>query len=115
MAAQRGHTKSGGRQKGTPNRVTAEIKAAFRKHGDELVKALLKLARSDDEKVQLGAIKECLDRGWGRITAREVSKGEPERNLLKERKASYRAAFVRRSRDKEINANIYSLRILASP
>ncbi len=66
MAAQRGHTKAGGRKKGTPNRVTAELKLAFQKHGDRLVDALLALTRSDDEKVQLGAIKECLDRGWGR-------------------------------------------------
>ncbi len=58
--------KTGGRCRGTRNKVTAEIKAAFQKHGDELVEALLKLARSDDEKVQLGAIKECLDRGWGK-------------------------------------------------
>ncbi len=66
MAAQRGHTKAGGRKKGTPNRVTAVLKLAFQKHGDRLVDTLLALTRSDDEKVQLGAIKECLDRGWGR-------------------------------------------------
>ena len=58
--------KTGGRRKGTPNQVTAELKAVFQLHGDELVGALLALTRSDDEKVQLGAIKECLDRGWGR-------------------------------------------------
>ncbi len=66
MAAQRGHTKSGGRRKGTPNRATAEIKAAFQKHGDDLVDALLKLTKSDDERVRLGAIQAALDRGWGK-------------------------------------------------
>ena len=66
MAAQRGHKKAGGRKKGTPNRVTAEIKAAFQKHGDELVEALLALTRSDDERVRLGAIQACFDRGWGK-------------------------------------------------
>ena len=60
--------KTGGRQKGTPNRVTAEIKAGFQKHGDELVQALLALTRSDDERVRLGAIQAALDRGWGRPT-----------------------------------------------
>ena len=50
----------------TPNRVTAEIKAAFQKHGDELVEALLALTRSDDERVRLGAIQACFDRGWGK-------------------------------------------------
>ncbi len=58
--------KTGGRRKGTPNKVTAEIKAAFQKHGDELVQALLALTKSDDERVRLGAIQACLDRGWGR-------------------------------------------------
>ena len=69
MAAQRGHTKSGGRQKGTPNRVTAEIKAAFRKHGDELVDALMALTKSADERVRLGAIQAAVARpglGQGR-------------------------------------------------
>ncbi len=58
--------KTGGRQKGAPNRATREIKAAFQKHGDELVDALLTLTRSDDERVRLGAIQAALDRGWGR-------------------------------------------------
>ncbi len=66
MAAQKGHTKAGGRKKGTPNKATAEIKATFQKHGDELVQALLALTRSDDERVRLGAIQAALDRGWGR-------------------------------------------------
>ncbi len=66
MAAQKGHTKAGGRKKGTPNRVTAEIKAAFQKHGDELVEALLVLTKSNDERVRLGAIQAAVDRGWGR-------------------------------------------------
>ena len=30
--------KTGGRRKGTPNRVTAEIKAALQLHGDELAR-----------------------------------------------------------------------------
>ncbi len=58
--------KTGGRRKGTPNRATAEIKASFRLHGDELVDALLALTKSDDERVRLGAIQAALDRGWGR-------------------------------------------------
>ncbi len=58
--------KTGGRRKGMPNKVTAEIKEAFRKHGKELVKALLALTKSDDERVRLSAINACLDRGWGK-------------------------------------------------
>ena len=56
----------GGRQKGTPNKSTRELKAALQKHQDELIKALLDLTRSEDERVRLGAIQACLDRGWGK-------------------------------------------------
>ncbi len=56
----------GGRKKGTPNKTTADIKAALRMHGDELVKALLALTKSDDERVRLGAIQAALDRGFGK-------------------------------------------------
>ncbi len=66
----------GGRQKGTPNKVTAEIKAAFQKHGKALVEALLALTKSDDERVRLGAIQAALDRGWGRPT--QAIAGDPE-------------------------------------
>jgi len=59
-------SRTGGRRKGTPNRATAEIKAAFRLHGDELVAALLALTKSDDERVRLAAIQAALDRGWGK-------------------------------------------------
>ncbi len=58
----------GGRCKGTPKKATAEVKAAFQKHGQELVEALLALTKSDDERVRLGAIQAALDRGWGKPT-----------------------------------------------
>ncbi len=37
---------------GTPNKITADIKAALRMHGDELGRALLKLTKSKDERVR---------------------------------------------------------------
>ncbi len=58
--------KTGGRQRGTPNRATAGLKAAFQKHGDDLVKALLALTKDKDPRVRLSAIQAALDRGWGR-------------------------------------------------
>ncbi len=66
MAAQKGCQKTGGRQKGTPNKATADIKAALRMHGDKLVKALLKLTESTDERVRLGALQTAFDRGFGK-------------------------------------------------
>ena len=47
--------KTGGRTKGTPNKSTADIKAAFQKHGPALVKTLIALTKSKDERVKLGA------------------------------------------------------------
>ena len=47
--------KTGGRQPGTRNKATREIKAAFQKHGDELVGALLALTKDKDPLVRLGA------------------------------------------------------------
>jgi len=68
MSGSKPGERRGGRQKGTPNRVTAEIKAAFQKHGDELVEALLALTKDKDPRVRLGAIQAALDRGWGKAT-----------------------------------------------
>ncbi len=48
-------------------KATAEVKAALQKHGQELAEALLALTKSDDERVRLGAIQACFDRGWGGI------------------------------------------------
>ena len=55
-----------GRQRGTPNKATAGLKAAFQEHEEKLVKALLKLVESMDENVRIKAIQACFDRGWGR-------------------------------------------------
>ena len=66
----------GGRQKGTPNKATADIKAAFQSHGDALVKALIDLTKSDDERVRLGAIQTCLDRGWGKALQESAVSGD---------------------------------------
>ena len=63
---QKGRAKTGGRRKGTPNRTTRELREAFQEHETKLVTALIDLTKSDDEKVRLGAIRECLDRGWGK-------------------------------------------------
>jgi hypothetical protein len=56
----------GGRQKGTPNKATADVKAAFAKHGQELVDAVLELCRHDDPNVRLRAVGLALDRWLGR-------------------------------------------------
>ncbi len=49
--AGKGDPKTGGRKKGTPNKINASLKAAFREHGQEFVRAMLKLTKSEDENV----------------------------------------------------------------
>ena len=67
-------TPTSGRKKGTPNKGAADIKAALAKHGPELRKSLLKLCRSENEQVRLSAIKEAMDRLYGK--ARQPLGGE---------------------------------------
>lgn len=62
----KGTPKSGGRQKGTPNKATAEIKELARKHGPACIKRLAKIAQSEDDAKAIPAIRELLDRGYGR-------------------------------------------------
>ena len=65
MAVPKG-TRIGGRQKGTPNKVTADLKTAFQKHEKALVKEIMALTRDKDPRVRLGAVQAAFDRGWGK-------------------------------------------------
>jgi hypothetical protein len=59
--------KTGGRQAGTPNKATAEIKEVARQYGTEAVEKLAELMRCDDNpQVQRAAAEALLDRGYGR-------------------------------------------------
>lgn len=70
MAKPKGSPKSGGRQKGTPNKATAEIKDLARSFAPEAMAELARLARSaTSEQARVAAIKEILDRGYGRSAA----------------------------------------------
>lgn len=59
--------KTGGRQKGTLNKATADVKAAAQKYGPA---ALLTLAgimkKGDSDASRVAAAKELLDRGYGK-------------------------------------------------
>jgi hypothetical protein len=59
--------KTGGRKKGTPNKSTAQIRQAAQKHGEAAISALVKLMNSaESEAARVSAIKEILDRGYGK-------------------------------------------------
>ncbi len=59
--------KTGGRQKGTPNKNTADLKEMAGKHGKEAIAAVLELARNgDNETIRLAAWRDLMDRGYGK-------------------------------------------------
>lgn len=61
-------TRIGGRQKGTPNKATADLKAIAKSMEPEATKRLAKLLRSENEAVALGAVREVYDRAFGKAT-----------------------------------------------
>lgn len=59
--------KTGGRVKGTPNKATADVKAAAQVYTSEAVEALATIMRdSESDAAKVAAIKEILDRGHGK-------------------------------------------------
>lgn len=59
--------KTGGRVKGTPNKATAEIKAAAQRHGQACIDALVDILKNgESEQARIAAAKELLDRGYGK-------------------------------------------------
>lgn len=60
--------KTGGRQKGTPNKATADIKEAAQKFGAEAIELLIDIANDKEcpPASRVAAVKEILDRGYGK-------------------------------------------------
>lgn len=57
----------GGRQKGTPNRITADIKALAQEYGPEAIATIVGIMRnSENDTARLAASKEIVDRGYGK-------------------------------------------------
>jgi len=59
--------KTGGRTAGTPNKATSEIKALAQAHAAIAIAELARLAiKAESEAARVAAIKELLDRGYGK-------------------------------------------------
>lgn len=57
----------GGRKKGTPNKATADIKALAQQYGPEAIHKLVNILQtSDSDQACIAAVKELLDRGYGK-------------------------------------------------
>ena len=72
----------GGRQPGTPNKHPSEIKAVAAQHGPAIISKLAELSGvipgnvAESQAVQVQAMKELLDRGFGRPT--QPHSGDPD-------------------------------------
>jgi hypothetical protein len=72
----KGHPKppGSGRQKGTPNRITRDIREAAAKHSAKAIAELARLLKDEDSRVRVAAARELLDRAHGKpITPTEIS------------------------------------------
>lgn len=69
----------GGRKKGVPNKATAEIKALAQQHGPEAIEKLVQIVReSENDAAKISAIKELLDRGFGKAAQAVIVNGDEE-------------------------------------
>ena len=57
----------GGREKGTPNRATSEIRVAAQLHADDALRELARIMKhGESETARIAACKEILDRAYGK-------------------------------------------------
>jgi hypothetical protein len=67
----------GGRQKGTPNRITADIKALAQEYGADAIKTIVGIMNtSENDTARLSAAKELIDRGYGKASQAVEVNGE---------------------------------------
>lgn len=77
-----GSPKTGGRKAGTPNKATADVKSLAQKYAPAALEELARLAReAESEAARVAAIKEILDRAYGK--SRQPIDGDGEGGLIK--------------------------------
>lgn len=65
-----GGPKTGGRKAGTPNKVTADVRAAAQQHTATAIETLANImASGDSDAARVSAAREILDRGHGKSMA----------------------------------------------
>lgn len=79
MARPKGIPKSGGRIKGVPNKVTADVKALAREYVPDAIKTLAQIMASDEQPApaRVAAAKELIDRAYGK-SAQAVELSGPD-------------------------------------
>ena len=102
--------KTGGRQAGTPNKITAEIKEFAQKYGREAIEVAAKIMRSDTapEAARMSAVNTILDRAYGKAPQALEHTGKDggpieTRNITDEMRAKALTAFMAKTGVKEGN------------
>lgn len=74
--------KTGGRQKGSLNKVTLEIKEIAAEYGPRAITLLWAIAQaSESDAAKVAAIREILDRAYGKPPQATTIKGDPDNPL----------------------------------
>lgn len=82
MPFKKGQSKIGGRTKGTLNKLTEEVRKLAKQHGPDAIKKLATLMESaEDERAQVAAAKEILDRAYGKSSG--MVGVDPENNNIR--------------------------------
>ena len=85
--------KTGGRAKGSLNKVTAEVKLIARQHGIEAVDALVEIMRqATSDATRIAAIKELLDRAYGKPSSMDDT---DEVDTPQEQRPVYQLVFLK--------------------
>ena len=88
----KGMPKTGGRQKGSLNKATKDVKEAARELAPKALKRIETLSRDKNPQVSLAACKEILDRAYGKATQHTEAEVSIYDNLtLGEKEALLRA------------------------
>lgn len=97
MAPPKGSPKSGGRRKGSVNKATAEIREIASKYGPDAIEKLWAIAeKSDSDAAKVSAIREILDRAYGKPAQSMTIGGDAENPLmLKDQRDAAIAAAIR--------------------
>lgn len=68
MARPKGQPKLGGRQKGTPNKATADVRVLAQQYGPQALEVLSEIMLSTQQPAaaRVSAAKEILERGYGK-------------------------------------------------
>ena len=77
--------KTGGRQKGTPNKATADVKELAGRYSDKAMEMLAAIAtEGESEAARVSACKEILDRAYGKAQQHVKHEGSGEGMIMDE-------------------------------